>query len=52
VRVPDQAANGIAKATLSFPSWKAVNIAPTKFDVNVSGSKPGTTGGATSPAKQ
>lgn len=42
VRVPNQAASGKAKITLSFPDWKEVSFAPVTFEVPIEGptSKP------------
>jgi dipeptidyl aminopeptidase/acylaminoacyl peptidase len=35
VQVPDEAGNGPAKVTLSFPGWKAAKVAPATFDIPV-----------------
>jgi hypothetical protein len=35
VRVPEQAATGVAKAKLSFPGWKDGAVEPASFDVTV-----------------
>jgi hypothetical protein len=35
VRVPDEAGNGKAKATISFAAWKKVTVAPTTIDVPI-----------------
>jgi hypothetical protein len=35
VSVPDEAASGKAKVTLSFPDWKEAKIAPATFEITV-----------------
>jgi hypothetical protein len=35
VWAPEGAADGKAKVTLSFPAWKAGNVAPATFTVSV-----------------
>jgi hypothetical protein len=35
VRVPEEAGNGKAKVTLSFPDWKEGRVAPATFFVPV-----------------
>jgi hypothetical protein len=35
VRVPDEASNGTAKVTLSFPDWKTGKVAPAYFEIPV-----------------
>jgi hypothetical protein len=35
VRVPDEAATGKAKVTVSFPGWKQGKVTPTTFDIAV-----------------
>ena len=35
VRVPDEAGNGKAKVTVSFPEWKEGKVAPATFEVPV-----------------
>jgi len=31
VRVPDEAGNGSARVTVSFPSWKEANVTPATY---------------------
>ena len=33
VRVPDEAGNGKARVTLSFPDWKEGHVMPATFEV-------------------
>jgi hypothetical protein len=35
VRVPDEAGNGKAKVTLSFPDWKEGDVAPATFELPI-----------------
>jgi hypothetical protein len=35
VRVPDEASNGNAKVTLSFPEWKEGKVAPASFEIPI-----------------
>jgi hypothetical protein len=35
VRVPDEAASGKAKVTVSFPDWKEGEVTPATFEVPI-----------------
>jgi len=35
VRVPDEAGNGSAKVTVSFPDWKEARVAPATYRLRI-----------------
>ena len=37
VRVPDEAGNGKARLTISFPSWNAARVAPATYQLRLVG---------------
>jgi len=40
VRVPDEASNGKAKVSISFPDWKDVRVLPAVFEIPVLNTEP------------
>jgi len=51
VRVPEEAGNGKAKVTLSFPDWKEGKVIPASFELPILESEPIPQGKQEQPAK-